>query len=147
MHAIIFHLLSFHIRPLKIRIMMFFVLDSFVLGGSFVLGSVVPCKHFFPQTVLLCSPAAPATSLPPARSIISLLKGCARPKDKTDGRHSIPEGVNACSNAATVVNDSHDEDTGQASSVGGASQDSCSRKDLATGDQDEMITEQPRQDG
>jgi hypothetical protein len=150
MHTIILHFLSFHIRPLKIRIMMFLVLDSFVLGGSFrssVLGSVVFCKHFFPQTVLLCSPAAPATSMPPARSIASLLKGCARPKDKPDGRHSIPEGVNACSNAATAVNDSHDEDTGQASSVGGASQDSCSRKDLATGNQDEMITKQPYQHG
>jgi hypothetical protein len=145
MHTIILHLLSFHIRPFKIRIMMFLILLFLVV--LFVLLFLVPCKHFFRQTVLLCSPPAPSTSMPPARSIASLLKGCARPKHKLDGRHSIPEGVNACSKSATAVNDSHDEDTGQASSVGAASQDSSSRKDLATGDQDEMITEQPHQHG
>jgi hypothetical protein len=118
MHTIIFHLLSFHIRPLKIRIMFLVLLFCFICSWWFFwfLCSwfFVPYKHFCPQTVLLCSPAAPATSLSPARSIASLLKGCARPKDKPDGRHSIPEGVNACSNAANAVNDSHDEDIGQA---------------------------------
>jgi hypothetical protein len=64
------------------------------------------------------------------------------PKQGRDSQHSIHQGVVNCSNAAKAVIDSLEKDTGQDSSSGGASQDSCSRKNEATGDHVEMMTTQ-----